>query len=448
MPGAVSLHRTLTTLPLVFVLFFCVSGGAYSTETLVATVGPGIALLLLLLVPVVWSLPEVLIVGELASMLPEEGGYYAWVRRAFGEFWAFQNGWWTWMYSLVDMAIYPVLFNQYLAFFFPGMGTAVRWGVSLMMIWTTAAVNLRGVQKVGAASVVAGTGILTAFLLLALGAAPHITHAPWLPLVPPGKHVAGSLGVGLSIALWNYVGWDNASTVQGEVVDASRSYPAALARALPLVLLAYMVPMLPALGATDWRTWHEGGWPDIARAAVGGTAGNWLAMLLALGGMVRAIALFNALLMAYSRIPFAMARDGVLPAVIGRTDDRGVPRVAIVASAVVYSIFALVPFADLVVADVVLYSLALFLEFAALVHFRRYEPELRGAFRIPVGTVGVVLISTLPVAVLVAVLALGARDGEYAGPALLGSLTAILAGPAAYALVGADRRRRAARASK
>lgn len=257
-----------------------------------------------------------------------------------------------------------------------------------------------------------------------------------------------SLGVGLSIALWNYVGWDNASTVQGEVVDASRSYPAALARALPLVLLAYMVPMLPALGATDWRTWHEGGWPDIARAAVGGTAGNWLAMLLALGGMVSAIALFNALLMAYSRIPFAMARDGVLPAVIGRTDDRGVPRVAIVASAVVYSIFALVPFADLVVADVVLYSLALFLEFAALVHFRRYEPELRGAFRIPVGTVGVVLISTLPVAVLVAVIALGARDGEYAGPALLGSLTAILAGPAAYALVGADRRRRAARASK
>ena len=59
-------------------------------------------------------MPEVLIVGELASMLPEEGGYYRWVDRAFGRFWAFQNGWLTWMYSLVDMAIYPVLFNQYL----------------------------------------------------------------------------------------------------------------------------------------------------------------------------------------------------------------------------------------------------------------------------------------------------------------------------------------------
>ena len=59
--------------------------------------------------PLFWSLPEALIVGELASMLPEEGGYYRWVYHAFGPFWAFQNGWWTWMYSLVDMAIYPVV---------------------------------------------------------------------------------------------------------------------------------------------------------------------------------------------------------------------------------------------------------------------------------------------------------------------------------------------------
>jgi len=49
-------------------------------------------------------------------MLPEEGGYYCWVDRAFGRFWAFQNGWITWMYSLVDMAIYPVLFIQYLRY--------------------------------------------------------------------------------------------------------------------------------------------------------------------------------------------------------------------------------------------------------------------------------------------------------------------------------------------
>src|SRR5438045_7091231 len=94
----------LSTLALVFILFCCTSVGPYTTETLIHTVGPGLGLLILLLVPIIWSVPEVLIVGELASMLPEEGGYYRWVDRAFGRFWAFQNGWLTWMYSLVDMA--------------------------------------------------------------------------------------------------------------------------------------------------------------------------------------------------------------------------------------------------------------------------------------------------------------------------------------------------------
>jgi hypothetical protein len=60
----------------VFILFFCTSGRPYTTETLIQSVGPGLGLLTLLLVPIVWSIPEVFIVGELASMLPEEGGYY------------------------------------------------------------------------------------------------------------------------------------------------------------------------------------------------------------------------------------------------------------------------------------------------------------------------------------------------------------------------------------
>ena len=76
------ISRGVSTLSLVFILFFCTSGGPYTTETLIHSVGPGLGLLMLLLVPIVWSIPEVLIVGELASMLPEEGGYYRWVDRA------------------------------------------------------------------------------------------------------------------------------------------------------------------------------------------------------------------------------------------------------------------------------------------------------------------------------------------------------------------------------
>lgn len=437
------LRRTLTTLPLVFIMYFNTSGGPFTTEGLVASVGPGLALLTLLLVPLVWSLPETLIVGELASMLPEEGGYYRWVRRAFGPFWAFQNAWWTYLYSLVDMAIYPVLFNQYLGWFFPSLGSGAHWAVSLAVIWGAAFINLRGALDVGRVSVAVGGFVLAAFGLLALAALPHASHAPWHPFVGPGHDVRDGLAVALSVALWNYSGWDNASTVQGEVRDATRSYPRALAWALPLVTAGYFVPLLAALAATDWTRWTDGGWPEIAAAAIPGAFGRVVGGLVAAAGMASALALFNALLLAYTRVPLAVAADGLLPAAFMRTDARGTPRSAVLASAALYSAFALLPFTSLVVADVLLYAMALFLEFAALIQLRRTEPTLRGAFRIPVGRGGVIALASLPVCVMLAVIVLGIRGGEYGARAIVGAAAVALLGPAVYAAArtGAARRR-------
>jgi amino acid transporter len=438
-----TLVRAITTLSLVFILYFSTSGGAFTTETLVQSVGPGMALLMLVLIPLVYSLPEILIVGELASMLPEEGGYYRWVQRAFGPFWAFQNGWLTWMYSLVDMAIYPKLFVTYLAWFAPSLGQGQIWLVGLLVIWGATAVNLAGAGRVGRSSVVAGTFIIAGFAVLSVMALVNATHVPWRPFSAPGGSGGSGMAVGLSIALWNYIGWDNASTVQGEVRDAGRSYPRALAIALPLVVAGYIVPLLAALSATDWTTWTEGGWPQIALAA-GGPLGPLLAAWLALAGMVSAVALFNALLLAYSRIPFVMSLDGLLPAALGRTDARGTPRTAVLTAAVCYSLFMLLPFGSLVVADVVLYSLALMLELGALVALRRREPTLRGSFRIPVGSVGVALLAALPLCVLLLVVALSFADGEYGLPAMVGAGVAITLGPLAYALAKAHRRRASA----
>ena len=431
--AAMMLVRSITTLSLVFILYFSTSGGAFTTEALVASVGPGMALLILVLVPIVYSLPEILIVGELASMLPLEGGYYRWVQRAFGPFWAFQNGWLTWMYSLVDMAIYPKLFVTYLAWFAPDLPSWGVWVVGLIVIWGASAVNLAGAGRVGRSSVFAGLFIIAGFLAISVAALAHASHVPWRPFSAPGHAGAGGMAVGLSIALWNYIGWDNASTVQGEVRDASRSYPRALAIALPLVVAGYLIPLLATLSATDWTTWVEGGWPQIALAS-GGSLGPLLAAWIALAGMVSALALFNALLLAYSRIPFVMATDGLLPAALARTDARGTPRVAVIFAAVCYSVFMLLPFGSLVVADVMLYSLALMLELGSLVALRVREPDLRGAFRIPVGTVGVALLALLPFGVLLLVVALSFLDGEYGVPAVTGAAVAIALGPMCYAL--------------
>src|SRR2546425_361398 len=445
---------TLTLGPLVAVMYFTVSGGPFGLEGLVGSVGPGVALLLLVLTPLVFSVPETLLVGELASMLPVEGGYYVWVKRAFGRFWGFWNGWLSWVYSLIDMAIYPVLFLQYIRFFAPGLGGVEGWLIALVLIWGATWLNLRGTRAVGTASGWLIAAVLAPFALLAVVAlgrwvfGPAAVAAPFRPFAAPGQSFVGALGIGISQSIWNYSGWDNASTVGGEIEHATATYPRALARALPLVTIVYLVTIVPVLALTDWRRWTDGAWPALAATIVG----PWLGVWVAAAGMLSAFGLFNALLLSYSRIPLVMAQDGFLPARLAATDARGTPRNAVLVSAVAYSAFALLSFGGLLAADVLLYTAALALEFGALLQLRSREPELRGAFRVPVGLRALAGLALLPVLLLVTAVTLevqsapaqqrqitGRVPSATTGDAVVGASVAVL-GTTIAALTGDDGR--------
>ncbi len=415
-------------------MFFNVSGGPFGVEGLVGSVGPGVAVLLLVLTPLLYSVPETLLIGELASMLPAEGGYYVWVKRAFGRFWGFTNGWWSWMYSLIDMAIYPVLFLQYLRFFAGDIGRLPAWLLALALIWGATWLNLRGTRVVGAASGWFTAAVLAPFAVLAAVAVAHWVaagHAAAFahdPFRATGASFLGALGLGISQSVWNYSGWDNASTIGGEIENAAATYPRALLRALPLVTAAYLLAVVPVLAVTEWRTWTDGAWPAIASAV----AGTWLAAWIAVAGMVSAFALFNALLLVYSRIPLVLARDGLLPAALGVTDARGTPRRAVLASAVGYSVFALLSFEGLLAADVLLYTAALVLEFATLIALRRREPGLVGPFRVPLPTPALVVLAALPALVLALAVALEVRSRAIGLVGVAVAAASGLAGPAVY----------------
>ncbi|MES3032659.1 MAG: APC family permease [Gemmatimonadota bacterium] len=432
----------LRLLGLVFVLYFTVSGGAFTLEALVAGVGPVLALAALVVIPLLWAVPEALLIGELASMLPIEGGYYRWVQRAFGDRTGFQNAWCTWLYSLVEMSLYPAIVVQYLAAFAPNLAQGWIIAVTLLVIWIPTILNLRGAVPVGRVSVVIGIAVLACFALLALFALPRMTHAPWFTPGPAEPVRWSSLGAGLSLALWNWIGWDNASTVCGEIEDAGRTYPKALAIAVPLVAAGYFVPLLPALAASDWRTWREGGWPDIARE-VAGPMGPFLGIALVVLAMLSATAMFNSLLLAYSRIPLSVAQDRLLPRWLAVVDARGVPVRSILLASTLYSVLALLPFGDLISADILLYAVALALEFAALIQLRRTEPTLRGPFRLPFGRRGLVLLALCPMLILLGVTGVEISEGEHAGRALLVATVAAALGPLVFSAL--DRRRRHSR---
>jgi amino acid transporter len=77
---------------LVFVMYSYTTGGPFGLEAQVSTAGPGMALLYFLVVPFFWCIPMSLVAAELTTAMPVEGGFYRWVRAAFGDFWGFLAG--------------------------------------------------------------------------------------------------------------------------------------------------------------------------------------------------------------------------------------------------------------------------------------------------------------------------------------------------------------------
>src|SRR5947208_4711233 len=142
--------RKLTLIPLVAATYFMVSGGPYGLEELVQDSGYKLALVILFVIPLIWSLPTGLMVGELSAAIPAEGGFYVWVRRAMGPFWGFQEAWLSLVASIFDMALYPSLFVLYLGRLWPAATQGPRGGViAATMIICCLIWNLYGNNAIG-----------------------------------------------------------------------------------------------------------------------------------------------------------------------------------------------------------------------------------------------------------------------------------------------------------
>jgi amino acid transporter len=199
---------------------------------------------------------------------------------------------------------------------------------------------------------------------------------------------------------------------------------------IALIALGYIVP-IAAMSRTGIppEAWTTGAWATLG----GQIAGRGLEIAIVAGGMIAAMATFNSLMMSYSRLPMAMAEDGLLPRIFARVHPRtGAPWVAIIACAVLWGACLGLGFDRLVTLDIMLWGASMVLEFVALVVLRVREPQMPRPFRVPGGTVGAALLGLLPTGLLV-LAALNAEHEQIAGMSvwLFGGIV-IAAGGLAY----------------
>src|SRR5205807_366500 len=189
-----------------------VAGGPYGLEDLIGKAGYRATLVILLLTPLLWSIPTALMVSELTAALPCEGGFYVWVRRGLGRFWGFQESWLTLTGSAFEMALYP---TPFLAIIFIGA-----------------------------------------------------TRKPPVTALVPVRHM--DLAGGIVIAMWNYMGWDNLSTIADEVDQPQTTYPLAMFGSVTLVIASYLFPVMAVAAARlDPGTWTTGSWVDAGQGLGG-----------------------------------------------------------------------------------------------------------------------------------------------------------------------------------
>jgi amino acid transporter len=371
---------------------------------MVSSSGPGISLLLLLLIPLVWGAPLALVCTELASAIPDEGGPYPWIERGLGRRWAFLSGWWLSLSGTVDTALYVVLAVSY-ANSWIAQPPLVQWLMSVAVIAIFAGLNVRSLRGVALSSAAFALLILIPCAALTVLGLARWRQNPFAPLHPEGTTLLGSMGVGLTVALWFYSGYESVSTMAGEIEEPRRVIPRALLLSIPAVVAVYLLPTLAALASVGrWEEWSEEGLTLVQIAQELG--GPLLGVPMMIAALVSSLALYNAYLASGARTTLVMAEDGLLPRAFGRVHPRfGTPHGSILIAAGLHALLAAGSFEALLVIDVLLFVLSYFLIFLAFVALRIREPRLERPYRIPVGLGGALLLALVPITVGVLMLA-------------------------------------------
>ncbi|MQL97399.1 hypothetical protein Taro_030094 [Colocasia esculenta] len=397
----VDTFRKVSVLPLVFLIFYEVSGGPFGVEDSVQAAGPLLALVGFLVFPLIWSIPEALITAEMGTMFPENGGYVVWVSSALGPFWGFQQGWMKWLSGVIDNALYPVLFLDYLKSGIPALGGGLPRTFSVLgLTMALTYMNYRGLTIVGCVAVCLGVFSILPFIVMGFLAIPRLKPSRWL--VVDIHNVDWNLY--LNTLFWNLNYWDSISTLAGEVHNPKRTLPKALFYALILVVLAYFFPLLVGTGAIplDRELWSDGYFSDIAKIIGGVWLRWWLQGASALSNM----GMFVAEMSSDSFQLLGMAERGMLPEFFGKRSPYGTPLVGILFSASGVLLLSWLSFQEIVAAENFLYCFGMIMEFVAFIKLRITHPTAPRPYKIPLGTVGCILMIIPPTLLICVVLVL------------------------------------------
>ena len=373
-PGMKKKHFALPTM--VFFIYCACAGGAFGIESMISSSGPGLTLLLLVLIPILWAMPIGLYCSELSNLVPVDAGPYVWSKMAFGEFWGFSMGFWMALANYLTGPAYVVLAVDYIGMYVP-LTPVTAFLCKAVFILIFMIINLRGLEEVSIASTIFCIIILLAFTAVTVVGLANWTNDPFEPFMVEGDNAFSSWGTGLAIGVWMYCGYVAISFLGGEV-ENPQIIPKGMKIAIVIITLSYLLPTLAGIVSTG--PWSEWGISLDYSSVLSEHVGTWAGAAFMIAAVIAQCSIFNALITSSSRSFIPMGQDNFCPKFLSKlSPNRKVPVIPIVLAAVVNLILVNLNFEILVtILSPVLFVLYVGLSFAYVNIRKEYPVEKRG----------------------------------------------------------------------
>jgi len=269
--------------------------------------GPSVSLAFL--VAGICIIPAVLSKAELATAMPKSGGTYVYIDRAFGPLFGVVSGIGLWLSLLLKSAFSLVGLSAYL-YVLVELDSLYTSIVAIVSLFLVMVLNIFGVKKVGNAQLaIVGISVTSLVVLIALG-------FNSVSVVPPTDYMSdGTLGFfgGVAFLYISYAGVTKVAAIAGEISQPEKNLPRTMIISLLLIMVVYVFVSMVLVSFVDGATLATDIRPIYTAAAeIGGPVAGYIAGVV---GVMTLLSMANSGLLASSRFPFAMARDGALPTV-------------------------------------------------------------------------------------------------------------------------------------
>lgn len=373
-PGMKKKHFSLGAM--IFFLYCACAGGAFGIESMISSSGPGLTLILLVIIPILWALPIGLYCSELTNLVPVAAGPYVWSKMAFGEFWGFSFGFWIALANYLTGAAYVVLAVDYIAMYVPLTAlTAFILKAAFIIVFTV--INLRGLEEVSIVSTIFCIIILVAFAAVAFVGLANWEFNPMDPIMPAGESALSSWGTGIAIGVWMYCGYVVIAFLGGEVENPG-IIPKAMKITIVVIASSYILPTLG--GIVSVGPWSEWGISIDYSSVLSTHVGPWAGVAFMVAAVIAQCSIFNACITSATRSFIPMAQDNLCPKFLAKlSPNRRVPAVAILLLAAINLVLVNINFEILVtILSPVLFVLYVGIAFAYVKLRKDYPPEKRG----------------------------------------------------------------------